>query len=245
MNYGVYRLKIGEALKLFLEYLMIAGLFAYLFYDSFTAFCLLLPGLALFIRKKRKELIVKRKKEIAQEFKDMILAVSTELNAGYSLENSFREAYRDMLSLYGETSLICTELREFFRRMEMGDQLERMLADFADRTEIDEIKDFAEIFSIAKRSGGNLSKMIHRTVTIMREKDETEREIEVLLSGKKFEQKIMGVIPLIIILYLKLGNGGFLKALYHNLTGTVIMSACLSAYVLSYVLAEKIVAIEV
>ena len=79
----------------------------------------------------------------------------------------------------------------------------------------------------------------------MREKDETEREIEVLLSGKRFEQRIMGIIPLVIIVYLRFSTGSFMDVLYHNFAGALVMSVCLVIYVLSYILAARIVAIEV
>ncbi len=245
MNYGIYRLKPAEVFKYFLEYLLIAGISAYLFYDSIWALFILVPFSGIFLKKKRKDLIINRKKELAKEFKDMILSVSTALSAGYSIENSFTEAFKDMVNLYGEDSIICDELKELIRQTQLGNSIEKVLFDFSLRTEIEEIKDFSEIFSIAKRNGGDFSKMITNTVNIMREKDETEREIEVLLSGKRFEQKIMGIIPLIIIFYLRFSTGSFMDVLYHNPIGIASMSVCLVIYVLSYFLAERIAAIEV
>ncbi|MCR4656387.1 MAG: type II secretion system F family protein [Lachnospiraceae bacterium] len=245
MNYGIYRLKPTEAARFFLEYCLIAGISAYLFYDSIWAFFILIPFSGIFLKKKRKELIAGRKKELVKEFKDMILSVSTALSAGYSIENSFIEAHKDMINLYGEDSIICEELKELLRQTELGNSIEKVLSDFSFRTDIEEIKDFSEIFSIAKRNGGDFSKMITHTVNIMREKDETEREIEVLLSGKRFEQKIMGIIPLIIIFYLRFSTGSFMNVLYHNPVGIASMSVCLVIYGFSYFLSERIAAIEV
>ncbi|MCR5789702.1 MAG: type II secretion system F family protein [Lachnospiraceae bacterium] len=245
MNYNVYRLKQTEALKLTLLYILLAAFTAYLFYDSAVAFFALLPGIVIFFRRKRDEGIIRRKKELSKEFRDMILSVSTALSAGYSIENAFYEAKKDIGALYGEDSLIGRELNGMLTGMTTGIAIEGMLSDFAVRSDIDEIRDFAEIFGIAKRNGGDLPKMIASTVGMMREKDETEREIEVLLAGKRFEQKIMGVVPLFIILYLRVSTGSFMQALYHNLTGIFVMSVCLVLYGASYLLAERIVAIEV
>ncbi len=245
MNYGVYRLSPTEALGYLLEYILLDMLVAYLFYDSILAFLIFLPFSGIFLGRKRRELINKRKKELKKEFKDMILAVSTALSAGYSIENSFNEAYKDMVSLYGRNGLICYELSELLKQTELGYSIEKVLSDFSLRTGIEEIEDFSEIFSIAKRNGGDFSRMISRTADIMREKDETEREIEVMLSGKRYEQKIMGLIPLMIILYLRMSTGGFMEVLYHNRLGVAVMSISLFVYLFSYILAERIAAIEV
>ena len=234
MNYNIYRLKLLEVVRYLAEYTALALFISYLFYDSLKMAVLLVPGLAFYIDGRRKDLLLARKKELAKQFKDMIQAVATGMNAGYSVENSFREAYGDMVKLNGEDSLICREMKGFLREMEAGLSIEKVLLDFSLRSGVEEVKDFAEIFA-----------MIGRTVGIMQEKDETEREIEVMLSGKRYEQKIMGVIPLFIILYLKLGSGGFIYALYHNPAGTGVMSACLLVYFVSWLLARKIAFIEV
>ncbi len=245
MNYRIYRLSPREAAGCFFTYIFFDLLISYLFYDSFITFFILFPGIFIFIKGRRRELLNRQKRELKKEFQDMLLSAATALNAGYSIENSFKEAYRDMSSLYGESSLGCMELKSIIKKLDIGIPLEEILKNFAERADIEEIGDFAEIFSMAKRNGGDFKGIIEDTVDIMREKEETEREIEVMLSGKSFEQKIMSIIPLFIILYLKLSTRGFLNVLYHNTAGIVVMSICLMLYAFSFLLSKKIAAIEV
>lgn len=91
----------------------------------------------------------------------------------------------------------------------------------------------------------NFSQIIQKSVEIMHRKQETEREIDVLLSGRRYEQKIMSMIPLVIIGYLRYTTDDFLKVLYHNMLGVIAMSFCLVVYVIAYLLADRIAAIEV
>lgn len=77
------------------------------------------------------------------------------------------------------------------------------------------------------------------------EKIEVKREIGVLIAAKKFEQKIMNVIPIFMILYISLSSEGFLDVMYESLLGRVIMTICLTAYVFSFYLGKKIIEIEV
>lgn len=245
MRYDRYRFSRKEGLLFTLEYMAAAGLTAYLFYDSVYAFFLLLAGFIPFLKKKKSKLILKRKKELGLQFQETIAAAAAALNAGCSAENAFWEAWKDMRRLYGEDSLIVKELAALMRHLSVNRTLEAFLAEFAERSEIEEIRDFSGVFMAAKRNGGNFSRIIQRSVEIMHTKQETEREIEVLLSGRRYEQKIMSMIPLAIIGYLRYSTDGFLEVLYHNTKGIIGMSLCLIVYAAAYLLAERIAAIEV
>ena len=175
----------------------------------------------------------------------MIDSIASALRAGYSIENAFYESRKDMLRLYGKDSIIISELDLFFLKLENGTPLEHILSDFAKRADVEDITDFSEIFVLAKRSGGDFPGIISKTVKIMKEKDNTEKDISVILSGRKYEQRIMSLIPFGIIIYLRVTSGNFLSVLYHNVLGIVVMSICLAVYVASYLLSEKIIDIKV
>ena len=244
-DYGEYRLSKPETIRYLFIFCLAAMLISYTFYDSAYAFFALSPMLILFFRVVRSELSDKRRRQLRRQFQDMIDSISSALSAGYSIENSFYESRKDMLRLYGRDSLIVCELDHFFARLEAGIPLEAILNDFALRAGVEDITDFSEIFVLAKRNGGNFREIIGKTVRIMKEKDETETEIGVILSGRKYEQRIMCVIPFGIILYLKFSSGSFLSVLYHNILGVCIMTACLIIYTGSCYFSKKITDIRV
>ena len=175
----------------------------------------------------------------------MIDSIASALRAGYSIENAFYESRKDMLRLHGRDSLIVKELDYFFLKLENGIPLEAILSDFASRTGVEDISDFSEIFVLAKRNGCDFTGIIGKTVKIMKEKDETEREISVILSGRKYEQRVMCIIPIGIIIYLRITSMEFLNVLYHNAAGTVIMTVCLAIYIASYLISVKLIDIRV
>ncbi|HOO28409.1 MAG TPA: pilus assembly protein TadB [Lachnospiraceae bacterium] len=245
IEYERYRLSFREGLLYLLEYLLMTSLTAYLFYDSVYAFFVFLGGFVWFIRKKKRQLIQKRKKELSRQFQEAIEAAATALAAGFSVENAFLESQKDMQKLYGTDSMIVRELQGLMQYLSVGKTLESFLLEFGERSGIEDIRDFGIVFSAAKRNGGNFNQIIRKCVTIMHEKQETEYEIAVLLSGKNFEQKILSVIPFAIIGYLRCSTKGFLDILYHNPAGITVMSLCFAIYAAAYLLAEKIAAIEV
>lgn len=243
--YDEYRMTVNEKIRYLTVISALAVFISYLFYDSWYAFFVLIPAGIVLMKRIGAELRERRRMELRIQFQDMIDSVSSALTAGYSVENAFYEARKDMIRLYGLKSLIVRELDYFFSMLENGQPFENILSDFAKRANVEDITDFSEIFVLAKRNGGDFKGIIGKTVRIMKEKDETEREIRVILSGRRYEQRIMCIIPFGIILYLRLSSGSFLKVLYHNPAGIIIMTACLLIYAGSYVLSRKITDIKV
>lgn len=184
------------------------------------------------------------KKKMIQ-FKDGIMAVSFSLNVGYSIENSFKEALSELVLMYGEKSEIVKDFKSILSRLNRNENLEDVLEDYANDSEIEDINYFAEVFKYAKRSGGDLIAIINNTAETISEKVEVEREIETIISGKRLEQRVMTIVPIVIVIYLKLTSRDFIEPLYGNFFGMMIMSICLLLCVISDFIAKRIIRIEV
>lgn len=221
---------------------ILAGMF---FYRSFAAAFLLSPAglyfLRIFGRQKEKE----KRQRLRNAFKEAILSVAANLRAGYAVENAFRETLREMEILYGKEAAI---YREFYRIVQgLANQIsiETLLGQFAKRTKLAEIQEFADVFSIAKRSGGNLAEIIYETAGIISEKIEAEKEIQVLTAAKRLEQNVMFIIPFAIILYVNATSAGYFDILYTTAAGRTVMTVCLGIYGAAYLLGRKITEIQV
>lgn len=221
------------------------GVLAYLFYDSFAAFLLLMPFTAIFLKGKKRALCQKRKQQLEIEFRDVILSVSSNIQTGYSIENAFQEAYKEIAVLYGKDCLMAHELNLLLRRLANNEQLEDILFNLAKRSAAQDIKDFADIFQIAKRGGGNMRAIIADTAEIISGKQEVRIEIDTVMSEKKFEQAIMRYIPFFIIFYISITSKGYFESLYHNIIGQLVMTAALIVYAIACMISDRILDIEV
>lgn len=218
---------------------------AYLFYKSIWGLAVLLPVYHVVKRRWVREKKEQQKKEITREFKDGMQAVTTSLIAGYSMENAWKEAEKELVELYGENAIVVKEFEKMNASVLMNVPLEQLLDTFAKESEVEDIITFAEVFSFAKRGGGDFVRIIDTTTRHIREKVEIMQEIDTVMAAKKMEQKIMNVVPLGILFYLDLASPGFLSVLYGNLLGVVVMTIALLAYVGTLCLAEHLMAIEV
>ena len=225
----------GAAVLLFL---------AFFFYRSAWALLFLLPLLYPLYRRRCAHVREREQKELTGQFKEAMNSVLTALKAGYSPENAFRECWPEMAFLFGRRSPICRELRRIAQGLDSNVPLEQLLADLGERSALDDVREFAQIFAIAKRSGGNMTEILGRTIALLQERMEVEKEIGVMLSARRLEQRIMDAAPFGIVLYVGVTSRGFFDPLYHNPTGVAVMSVCLAVYLTAFVLSEKITAIR-
>ena len=123
--------------------------------------------------------------------------------------------------------------------------VERLLLDFGRRSGSEDIENFAAVFATAKRMGGNTAGIVRETAVTISSKIDVEREIETAIAAKKYEQKIMSVMPAFIILYMQLTSPGFLSIMYTTAFGMIVMTACLAVYAGALWWGAKIVDIRV
>lgn len=174
------------------------------------------------------------------QFKDCIVAVSTSLRAGYAVENAFLESRTDMKLLYGENSMIYKELEWIRRGLVLNIPITELLLDFAVRSGCEDILQFAQVQVIAKKNGGDLSKILQESADTIGRKIDAMQEIRTVLSGRRMEQKVMKLMPFGIIGYISFCYPGYFDALYGNLLGMAIMSVCLVIYLTAYLLGDHI-----
>lgn len=244
-DYGEYRMEPKECILYVLEGTMLVMIIGYFFYHSWIACLFLAPILGFFLKEKKKELAKKQRQELGVQFKDLVLAVAANQKAGYSIENAFRESYRDMEMLYGKKGVICLEVKYIIAGLDNNVVLEKLLYSLGIRSGLPDIMQFADVFLIAKRSGGNMTDILTKTAVVIEQKTETDKEIQLMISAKKMEQRIMNIVPFLMIFYVGSASKGFFNVLYHNILGIIIMTVCLGFYLIAYLLSKRIVDIEV
>jgi len=191
------------------------------------------------VEKKRRVRI------LGIQFRDAIASALTSLKAGYSIENAFKEAGRDMELLYGKKSPICKELKRIYKGLANNIPLEKLIGRLGKESGNPDIEEFAEVFAVAKRSGGNMTDIIGRTIAVISRKMDVEKEIDVLISSKRLEAGIMNFVPFFIIFYISITSNGFFAPLYHNVVGVILMTVCMIVYFAAYLLSQKIVNITI
>lgn len=240
-DYKTYRLHAGEWIRFGLMG-MVGGFFLiYLFYQTMAvALPAGIMGAFLFPLYKKKNLAANRQWELMVEFKDATDSMVSALIAGYSMENAVSEAYKDLSLMYTEECCMLRELKGICQKVRLHEPLDAVFLEFAGRSGVEDIVTFAQIYATARKSGGNLVKIMKRTADHIGEKMEIQREIRTMIAGKKMESICMMLIPLFIILYLQVFSPGFLQPLYEGYGGRIFMTGALFVYALAVLWSRSI-----
>lgn len=246
INYDTFELDKQERIKLILMAAVVLFLVGYIFFSNIIIALLFSLGAFYYPQYKTRELIAKRKAELNLQFKEALYALSSSLTIGRSLESAFQAALRDLKILYpNENDYIIREFEYICRKISLNEPVEITLFDFAVRSGLEDIKNFAEVIAICKKSGGNLVQVAKNTANIISDKIEIIQEIDLLLTKQKFEQKILNLMPIVVIGLLKFCGFGYIDALYKDIHGYLIMLLALGILALSALISKKIFDIKV
>ncbi|RAP77061.1 type II secretion system F family protein [Paenibacillus montanisoli] len=217
---------------------------AFLFYRSVVAALVLSAAGVLAPRIQRRTLLEQRRLRLALQFKEALYSIASSLAAGRSVENAFLTAHEDLRLLYPDPSAeILVEFEIIAARMGYGESLEQALTDFSSRAQIDDISQFADVFTTCKRSGGDLVEVIRRTSQTIGEKLDVQQEIAVMVAQKRLESRIMMAVPFVFLAFLNLTAPDYMAPLYNGI-GYVLLTAALILLALCFALMVKIMKIR-
>lgn len=245
MDYRSWHFDWKEKARYGLEALAVTGIVAFCFYNSPWALAAFPLVAVWYFREKREQLAARRRKELMLQFRDAVQGMAAALAAGYSAENAIREAGKDLRLLYSEKADIVQELAAMQRKLDSNQTVEEVFREFAFRSGLEEAETFVEIFSVGKRSGGDLIAIMKDTARTISQTVDTERQVAAVLASRRYEQKIMNGIPFVMTVYLRVGCPGFLDPVYGNPAGIAAMTVCLALYLAGRYLGKKMLEIEI
>ena len=244
-DYYEYQLSKKDIARIVFLSAGISWMLGYLFYDIAWGLFFAPLSWGVLIRLKKDTQKRKIQRQLSTEFYDVLRTLEVGLVSGNSLEHAFVDAQKEIGEIYGESSYTFRELAGINASVSMNEAIEEVFGDFANRSHVEEIITFSEVLRFAKRSGGNLVEIIQSASARIQQVWETEREIEILVASRRYEQDIMSILPLVILLYLKFSFREYMAVLYGNLLGAVFMTMCMIAYFVALVLGKKLLDIRV
>lgn len=240
-NYDSYVMSIRERLLYTGAAVVVIFIIAFIFYRSIVLSALLAPFALLYPRLKTRDIIKRRKRELNIQFKDMLYSLSSSISAGKTVEAAFREVLKDLSVLYPEPSaFILVEVRRIISRLEMNETMEAALSDFASRAMLDDVDNFVNVFNICKRSGGNIAEVIRNTSAIINDRIEVGQEVDTLLAERKFEQKVLNIVPILMILLLSASAPDYMSPVFNTGAGRATMSVSIILLAAAWFISTKV-----
>lgn len=246
IDYDNYKLQSVQARNYYMFTCISLFLIGYIFYFNLLI-AVFMTFLAMPFKKTYIKFKVKQQKEILrQQFRDLLYSLSASISAGRQMSEALIEGNKNLALMYGEKEPIMQELQYITKSIQDSRATDEMLLkDFAYRSGIEEIINFADVYSICRTTGANLGAMISKATEVIMDKMAIDREIKSITAQKKAEAKIISSMPVIIIVFLNLVSPGYLDSLYYTFLGRIIMTSALIIIIISYYIMDKMVEVKV
>ena len=102
MDYRVYHLSRKEVCRSIALAGLLTVAIAYLFYASWLGIVFFPVFIWFFMKRQKKAGEEQMQLQLAKEFVDTLRSISAALLAGFSIENAWKEAEKEILALYGK-----------------------------------------------------------------------------------------------------------------------------------------------
>ena len=188
-----------------------------------------------------KSTIKKRLKSLRLQFKDFLSSMSVAARAGNVEIKAIKSALEDLKMTYADDSDIVREVENIVLQYEKGGiELKDLFDNLADRSDIEDIKNFATIFKAIDGKNDRFGDVVCQTEEIIGQKIETEMEIETVITGAKTETMTMLFMPILVVGAMSVMGGGFMDTLFTTwFPGHLAATVALIIFVISFLLMVK------
>lgn len=260
INYKTYHFSKLEFFLYFLLFFIAGGIVGLIFYmnlfmvggeptiathiSNITVFVLFgLISLRVFMPMQKKNLYEKRNTKFNLQFREMLSSLSTSFSGGGNVYSAFNNAYEEMLSQFGENSMIANEAFVIVRGMENGYTIIELLQDFSERSVSEDIKNFVNVFETCFRTGGDMKAVIRNTYDLIGDKLAITEEIKTKLTSNKMQLNVMSIMPIVIIAFLRFSSSQFSET-FASPSGVIMMTVAICIFIGAYIYGKKIVEIK-
>lgn len=261
LNYKTYRFSAPELILNILVIFILGGFILRVFYSDFfkvdgektglteivnwlifvagglIGLIFLLPGRQDAKRKKRQN-------TLRLQFREFLAALTASFSAGANMQNAFESASKELHSQFGEKAYISQEIREIIKGIYNSIDVEDLLENFAERSGVEEIKDFASIFRSTYRRGGDIKSVVRNSYNLIGDKITINEEIRTKLTSNKMQLNFMTVVPVLIILFMRFSSSTFADS-FSSFSGVVAMTIAIVIFIIAILLGKKITDINV
>ncbi len=181
----------------------------------------------------------RRKAKIERQLVEMLVMMSSALQAGFSLLQAVDQAARQL------PEPIAGELRQFMRDTQVGSSVEEAVIELGRRIGSYDLDIVVTAVLVQRNVGGNLSEILDNVAHTIRERDRIKGEIQTLIAEQKMTGMVISLIPVVIGVIFFLINRAYMTLLFTEPMGRVMLVGAVVLEVCGALMIRKIINIEV
>jgi tight adherence protein B len=211
------------------------------FYNPIKALPFLLAGLLPFLQIAR--LRSQRMLKFEEQFPEALDLITRAMRAGHSLILGFQMVGEELPDPIG------SEFAQVAEEIKLGREVPVALSNLVYRVEAGDLPFFVTAITIQRETGGNLSEVLEKLGTLIRDRFALYGKVRALTAIGKASANLLASMPLVLValLYTCGGEGGrsYVEPLYSTSSGMIMAAAALGLVVAGYILCRRMAKIEV
>jgi tight adherence protein B len=194
---------------------------------------LMIPfGYASFLRSKRFQ-------KFEELFPEAIDTLARAVRAGHAFTTALELIAGEM------AEPVSGEFRKLFEEQKFGLPVRDALLNLAERIPIVDVKFFVTAVMLQRETGGNLAEILDNLSYVIRERFKIQRQVRVYTAQGRLTMLLLMALPPIIILVMEVMNPDFIKPLFYDSIGHLLIVVGVIMQTIGFFLIRKIIQIQV
>jgi len=180
-----------------------------------------------------------RVKRFMNHFPDALEMFARSLRAGHSFTGAIQLVGQEMPDPVGP------EFRKVFEEQNLGISLRQALIGMADRVDALDVKFFATAILVQRETGGNLAEIIDKISYVIRERFRVQGQLKIFTAQARLSGTILALLPIGVAVLIGVLNPEYLKPLWIERTGRIMIAVAVIMQVLGMLAIRKIIRIKI
>ena len=181
----------------------------------------------------------KRFQKFEELFPEAIDTLARAVRAGHAFTTALELIASEM------SEPVSGEFRKLFEEQKFGLPVRDALLNLAERIPIVDVKFFVTAVMLQRETGGNLAEILDNLSYVIRERFKIQRQVRVYTAQGRLTMLLLMALPPIIVLIMEVMNPDFIKPLFSDPIGHMLIVVGVILQTIGFFLIRKIIQIQV
>ncbi|MBN2415496.1 type II secretion system F family protein [bacterium] len=181
---------------------------------------------------------VQRLRAFIREFPDALDMMTSAIRAGHALNQAVQLVGNEAPDPVG------VEFKKTFEQYNLGLNLKDSLLNLTERVDSLDLKLFVTAVLLQRETGGNLNEMLENISYTIRERFKLIGQIRTYTAQGRMSAWILGLLPVIFVVIVSLLNPGYLKPLFTDPLGNMLLGMAVVSQITGFIWIQKIIKIR-
>jgi tight adherence protein B len=181
----------------------------------------------------------KRFQKFEEIFPEAIDTLARAVRAGHA----FTTALELIASEISEP--VASEFRKLFEEQKFGMPVRDALVNLTERVPLVDVKFFVTAVMLQRETGGNLAEILDNLSYVIRERFKIMRQVRVHTAQGRLTMMLLMGLPPIIIITMQIMNPSFIRPLFEDPIGHVLIVVGITLQTIGYFVIRKVIQIQV